>query len=436
MRITGTLSAVLLLLAAPLAAQEPPARTGGAELVDGVVAIVGDTVLLLSDVQAEMMNLEASGQPVPTEPGAREQVAREIIQSRVTDLILLEAAQDAGISVSDAEVQQLVEQDLRSVRRRFNDSEVALQQALARSGLTIDDYRRQLAEQHRSRQMIEGFMAVRMRNRARPLISEDQIREYFESQRAGLGTRPATASLQQAVIRPTPSDSARQAARLEAEQVLVELARGGDFEVLARRFSDDVGTREHGGDLGWFRAGRMVPEFERAAFALRPGQTSGIVETDFGFHIIRLERVRGPERQARHILIQPELTPADHREARARADSVITAVRDGASLVRIAREHDTPPSEIEIPRIPMDRLPPAYETALAGAAAGEVVGPIELESPRGSSWAVLKVVDRQPAGEYTLEDVRQQIRGQLEQQAMVEQLVDELRSELYVAVLQ
>lgn len=435
MRIFGALSAALLVATAPLSAQEP-VPAGGTELIDGVVAIVGDTVLLLSDVQAEMMNLQAAGQQLPADPAARERLAREIMESRITDLILLEAAQDAGITASEAQVQQAVEDDLRSVRRRFNDSEVALQQALARSGMTLEEYRAQLAEQHRNRQVIEAFMAVRTRNRARPLVSEDQIREFFEAQRAGLGTRPATISLRQAIVQPEPSDSARRAAELEAEEVLRELSQGADFEVLARRFSDDEGTREHGGDLGWFRAGRMVPEFERAAFALRPGQTSGIVRTDFGYHIIRLERVRGAERQARHILIAPELTEADRRIARERADSIAQAVRGGADIVQIARAQDTPSGEIEIERIPMDRLPPAYETALRNASEGEVVGPIEIESPAGSSWAVVRVTGRQAEGAYTIDDVRDQIRDRLQQQLMIEQIVEELRREMYVAVLQ
>lgn len=435
MRIFGALSAALLVAAAPLSAQEP-VPSGGAELIDGVLAIVGDTVLLLSDVQAEMMNLQAAGQQLPTDPTARERLAREIMESRITDLILLEAAQDAGITASEAQVQQAVEDDLRSVRRRFNDSEVALQQALARSGMTLEEYRAQLAEQHRNRQVIEAFMAVRTRNRARPLVSEDQIREFFEAQRAGLGTRPATVSLRQAIVKPEPSDSARRAAELEAQEVLRELSQGAEFEVLARRFSDDEGTREHGGDLGWFRAGRMVPEFERAAFALRPGQTSGIVRTDFGYHIIRVERVRGAERQARHILIAPEVTESDLRIARERADSIAQAARGGADIVEIARASGTPSSEIEISRIPMDRLPPAYETALRNASEGEVVGPIEIESPAGSSWAVIRVTGRQAEGAYTIDDVRDQILDRLQQQLMIEQIVEELRREMYVAVLQ
>jgi hypothetical protein len=137
-------------------------------------------------------------------------------------------------------------------------------------------------------------------------------------QRGRLGQRPATVSLQQAIIKPQPSDSAKAAARRRATEVLEELRRGGDFEVLARRHSQDPSASQ-GGMLGWFRQGQMVRPFEMVAYAMRPGDVSGIVETEYGFHIIKLEKVRGPERQARHILIRPEVTPADVEAARAQA---------------------------------------------------------------------------------------------------------------------
>ena len=99
----------------------------------------------------------------------------------------------------------------------------------------------------------------------------------------------------------------KPAARAKAEEVLKRVKAGENFENLAKEYSDD-GSKQNGGDLGWFGKGRMVPEFENAAFALQPGQTSEIVESQFGFHIIKNEgrRTGDPERASQEVAQEKE----------------------------------------------------------------------------------------------------------------------------------
>jgi peptidyl-prolyl cis-trans isomerase SurA len=428
MRKILTLGA-LLLVATPLHGQIPQLGNGGPELVDRVVAVVGDTVLLLSDVQTEMQQFQ-----MPTDPREAEMMAREILERQVANLVLVSAAREAGIVVPDEQVSEIVEQNLREVQRRFG-SEAAFTAALAESGMTRDQYRQMLIHQERDQMLVQQYLGSQLRNRARPMIDESDIREFFETQRGALQERPATVSFRQVVVTPRPSEEARRAALARAEEVIEEIRTGGDFAVLARRFSDDPGSREHGGDLGWFRADRMVPEFSRVAFALRPGQTSGIVETDFGFHVIRVDRVRGAERQARHILISPEMTDADIDVARERADSVARAIRDGASITTLAPRYNTPDDQITVTRAQVDRLPPAYAEAMRAATVNEVVGPVPLQDERLTRFAVIRLTERLDAGEYTLDDVRDTIRGRLQEEVMMERLLEDLRGQVHVRIL-
>lgn len=417
------------LIAAPAAAQTPAA---GEQVVDRVVAVVGDTVLLLSDVQTEMQQMRAAGGNIPDDPAAQEQIFRQILEQRVNDLVLLEAALAAGMSVRDEEVNQMVEEDVQSVRQRFG-SDAAFQAAIADAGLTERAFRQTREETYRNRLLTERFVQRQLSQAARPPVSDEAIRAAFAAQTDQLGARPATISFRQSIIEPQPTDSARKAALDTAEDLLRQLREGADFAALAKRHSDDPGSREHGGDLGWFRTGRMVPAFERVAFALPAGAISNIVKTEFGYHIIRVEKARGPERQARHILIRPEITEADIARARATADSLATAARAGARLPAPARSGPTgDPAELN--RIPVENLPPSYVAPLGDAAAGDVVGPFEIEGQSVPRFAVAHVTEVQQPGPYTLDEVRERIRERLQEREMVEQLVRDLRKTVYVHV--
>ncbi|HEX8692789.1 MAG TPA: peptidylprolyl isomerase [Longimicrobium sp.] len=430
MRFRFLLASALVALATPALAQQP--AQPGEQVWDRVVAVVGDTSLLYSDILIELEAMQAQGQQLPTDPAQRAALIRDLVQRRVDDLMLLEAARAEGTSVDATEVVTAVERQINQVQQQFG-SEEAFRQALARSGRTLEEYRQTLTQQFTDQTMVQRYIGQRLQKMAAPPVGEEEIRAFFEEQKGRLGQRPATVSLQQAIIKPQPSDSAKAAARRKAMEVLEELRKGGDFEVLARRHSQDPSASQ-GGMLGWFRQGQMVRPFEMVAYAMRPGDVSGIVETEYGFHIIKLEKVRGPERQARHILIRPEVTPADVERARARADSVATAARGGASLVEMAERYGTPADQRVARDVVLERLPAPYGTAVGAAAPGTVVGPFELAEGAGTSFVVAKVTERHEAGEYTLDDVREQVRSRLVQQKQVERLLEELRGRTHVQV--
>ncbi|HYR06757.1 MAG TPA: peptidylprolyl isomerase [Longimicrobium sp.] len=431
MRIAFAL--LLTLAAAPALAQaQPPAPQPGEELWDGVVAVVGDTTLLRSDVLLALEAMRAEGRTVPTDPAAYGQLVQELVTERVNDLLLIEGARAAGEVVNDTEVELAVEDQIRQVRERFG-SEAAFTQALAEAGRTPEGYRQELSRQFADQTLVQRFVRKRMAEMAPPAVSDAEIAAFFEANRARFGTRPASVSFQQVLVRPLPSDSARAAALRTATQVLTELGQGAEFEVLARRYGTD-GTRERGGDLGWFRQGQMVREFDQVVFAMRPGQTSGIVETEFGFHVIKLEKVRGPERQARHILIRPEITQANIDAARQRADSVAAAIRAGAQTQELAARYNTPDALRFQQNVPVDQLTPAFQTALEGAVSGTVAGPITVEGGPTPAFAVVRVTGRQASGEYTVDDQRDRIREMMREQRLMQRLIEELRRDMYVAV--
>jgi peptidyl-prolyl cis-trans isomerase SurA len=287
--------------------------------------------------------------------------------------------------------------------------------------------------------MVQLYMARQAQSQRNVELTEDELLARFREVQPQMQQRPRSITFRQVVIRPQASDSAKEAARAAIDS-LMDRARGGeDFAELARQYSDDLGTASEGGQLGWFRRGQMVSEFEDVAFALGP-QRMGIAESPFGFHLILVERTRGrSEVQARHILRIPGVSPSDIDTAREVARGVLGRLRAGEDVKALSDElgDDTEPDSLTVAMDQLSELPPAY-TALRTASVGDVVGPLEYRGGAGTAAdlriSVVKIEEIREAGAYTFEDVRPLLAEQLQQMKKQERILERLRENTYIDV--
>lgn len=406
-------------------------------LVDRIAAVVGDSVITLTQIEERIFQLQYQGVEVPEEPGARARLQRDVLDQIIGEQLIVQAAiQDSTIVVDEAELDDMVSQDLQQRSRGFQGGAPAFQQALREQGWTLASYREFVRGQARQQLLYQQYMAKHTRDLSGIVVDEEEVRSFFQEQREQLGQRPPTVEFGQVVVLTTPSDSAREAARQEAERVREMAVEGEDFEDLARRFSDDPGSREDGGDLGWFRRGAMVDAFEDAAFNLPVDAISLPVETDFGFHIIKVERRRSAEIRARHILISPESSDADRARAREVAEGVKEALEAGEDLATLREEFgdQQSPDTLEVPFDRLRELPPGFAEPLLQSQAGDVLGPLEFESQGVARFAVLKVMEVREGGAYSFADLEDRIRERLQQEKLMEQILEDLRSSTYVQI--
>src|SRR5947207_1928444 len=405
--------------------------------IDRVVAIVGDQPLLWSDVLTAINQRRAQGMQLPADSAAQQALARQVLGDLVDEEILVQKAKELKLEVTDADITSAADRQIKQVRSQF-PSDQDYRNELRRAGLgTPEEYRKSLIEQYR-RQNLQQKAFAELRKKAKPVnVTEEEITAAFERSRADLQKRPATVTFRQIIVAPHASAAAKARAKARADSLLAEIKKGGDFEQIAKRESMDPGTKQLGGDLGWNRRGSgLVPEFEAMMFALRPGEVSPVIETAFGYHIIRVDRVQSAEVKARHILIAPVIDSADLAAAKVEADSVAALWRRGVSYdTLVAKHHDPTEEKGVLQPFPRDSLPPSYSAALAGAKAGHITDPFQLANPRGQpKFAVLQVVTATDAGEYNQSEIRDQIRAQLSEERSIRQLLDELRKKTYVSL--
>src|SRR5215213_906491 len=379
------LSALATMVAAPIAfAQNTPSppvparpaalpSDSGALQVDRIAAVVGDRPILWTEVMEEINERRASrGLKLPTDSAEQIAVARGAIQEMIDEEVIVQhALRDTSVHVADLDVQNAADAQMKRVRSQFKtDAEFAT--ALKSGGFgTPDEYKRWMIERSRRSALQEKLFAkLRQAGKIVPVsVSEQDVNEAFEKSKDNLPKRPATVTFRQIVVPARASEAAKAAARAKAESLLVEIRKGGDFEQIAKRESMDPSSKELGGDLGWNRRGAMVPPFERWMFALAPGMTSPVVETTFGYHIIRVDRVQPGEVKARHILIRPRIDSADIAAAKVRADSASAAWAAGVPFdTLVAQYHDRDAQEETGSLQPFDRsqLPESYKAAFEG----------------------------------------------------------------------
>lgn len=436
----GLVTACAALACSAAVARAQQASDTGAVFttVDRVVAVVGNVPIPLSRLQERINILRSSGFTPPTDSSDLAAFKHQVLEQIVNEELVVQAAQkDTNVKVTDQQVQAEVDRQLKGYKSNFSNDYDFRQQLQTTGFASEDDFRRYLTYQAR-RELLRNAMVKQMQDkgvvRSIPLTDEE-FRQYYEATKGQLGQRPATVSFQAVVLPIQATPAAMAAAHARADSILAKLRAGADFAAMAKQYSDDPGTKEQGGELGWFRRGQMVREFEQVAFSLKPGQISDVVRTPFGFHIIQVEHVDPTEIDARHILITPNVTDSDRAVAKRLADSVAGMLRHGARIDSLIRRYgDSSEQGVFEDVVSGPPLPQPVQDVLANATPGAILGPVEADQNGRTHYWVIQFDSAKAAGEYSLEEVKSRMMDQLEQNKGIQRYVDALRAQTYVDV--
>lgn len=268
--------------ATPAAAEpqppEPP-KPMPAELPN-VLARVNGAEVTKADFDRLIKNMElGAGQPVPAE--RRDEIYRGALDQLVTYTVLKQEARARKITVPDAEV----EAGLQEMRKQFATEE-EFKKALSDRGMTLDRLRADARIDMAINKMIEDEVAKE------PEATDVQVRDYYDKNPDKFKQDEAVRASHILIrVEPNATDAEKQKARARAEELAKQAKAGADFGELARKHSAD-GSAAMGGDLNFLVPGQTVAPFDKAVFSMKPGEISDVVETEFGFHVIKVMEKR------------------------------------------------------------------------------------------------------------------------------------------------
>lgn len=286
------------------------------KLIDGVIAVVGDKILLKSELENQVAALKAQGMLIDNE--ARCQITEELLFQK----LMLHQAELDSVNVTDAQVDN-------EMNRRLNyfisqvGSEKKLEQYYKK---TIQEIKDELKSSIKD-QLIGQTMQQNITSGIK--VTPKEVKTYFESlPEDSIPLISSEIQISQILVLAKQSKDAREIAKDRLNTIRERILKGEQFSTLAVLYSEDEGSAKRGGELGFLGRADLVPEFSAALFKLKDNKiVTDIVETQFGFHIIQMIERRGQKVNSRHILIKIKNDEQEIQKAKNLADSLYTLLQ-------------------------------------------------------------------------------------------------------------
>jgi peptidyl-prolyl cis-trans isomerase SurA len=404
------------------------------DFVDGIVAIVGDEIILYSELMqttqgfAIQMGLNAQQQPEKLEA-----LKKEVLQNLISERVLLAKAEEDTITVDDQQVDTELENKIQEFILQLGSRE----KVEAQFGMSIQKIKRDYREEIRKQLIVQKVRMEKLQNMS---ISRREIEDFFLTKQDSLPARKPMVHLRHILLTVKAGEDTRQSAFKKILEVQKRLLAGENFEDLAKRYSEDPGTAEQGGDLGFVERGMLYKEFEEVAFQLENGEISDIVETPVGFHIIQMVEKRGDRIHVRHILVRLQTSAEDEQQIIEKLKNIrqqaITG-QDFAELAKTYSEDETTKDEGgDLGWLPIEMLQIEQFKNLAYTLnEGEISEP--FKTPFG--YHLVKLEEKKPARKLNLTDDYEDIKNialNMKQQKVLTEWVEELKKSMYIEIKQ
>ncbi|MEW6412693.1 MAG: peptidylprolyl isomerase [Candidatus Zixiibacteriota bacterium] len=422
----------LVLILTAVAVFASPA-TAQREVIDRIVAVVGDQVILASELAGQMQLLVLQSGTRPKNQQEIEQLQKDVLDQMVSDrLFLLAAREDTSISVREEEIDDALEEQVTRISQNF-DSYDEFMAALASEGLSLRDLKRRYRTDVENQMLKQRFIQSKL---ATVSVSRQEVKEFYDTFKDSIPSQPEGVKLAHILLTVRPSQKVEDSIRQYVTDLRQRILDGADFATISSQYSTG-GAGVNGGDLGYLSPEDVVPEFARAAFNLNIGDISGVIRTQFGYHVIKCEGKEGERSRLRHVLVEVPATLEDSSMTYQLADSLLQVAREGDDFAQLAKafsaDNDTRAQGGELGWFAVADMPQEFADAVQGwDTPGEYRGPVTSRY----GIHILKLLDYQPEKEYTFDEDYDRIKELARQDKtgkMVDKWIEQLKDKTYIS---
>lgn len=416
-------------------AQETKAQYSGGTTIDKIVAKVDNYIVLRSDL--ETAYLEASGQ----NPKARLNRC-DVLRQLVIEKVLLAKAEIDSVVVSDDEVNANLDRRLQYFITTYGRESIEEQ-----FGKSVEEFRDELRSDIRDQLTAQQMQQTITKD---VKVTPSEVRTFFKKiPEDSLPFYSTEVTVGQIVKLPTVSKDQKDITRKKLLEIRERIISGESFAELAEEYSEDPGSAIKGGELGFMERGQLVPQYEATALKMQPGEISQPVESEFGFHLIQLIERRGNRYNSRHILLKPNSSDLDIKNAEIFLDSLRNSIiNDTLDFAKAAKEHsddkETAASggffvaQDGSNRVSTDEIDPVIFFTIDTMKIGNITKPLEYRMPDGKQAVrILYYQDRTRPHQANLREDYQKIYNAALEERKTEALrlwFNEARKEVFIDI--
>ncbi|MEI7695482.1 MAG: peptidylprolyl isomerase [Chlorobium sp.] len=298
-----------------------------AEVIDGVIAVVGNEAIFKSEIDSRALMARLQYPELAQD----KKLHRTILDGLIDQKIILAKAKIDSVSIDLNTLDSMANDRFRQISSRFVSTS-DMESRLGKSSAAVRDG---IRSELRNQQLID---TLRRKKTTGITVTYAEVMDFYKENQAQIPPLPEGGSVSQIIKYPSVSAEKRATALSKMQSIQTELKGGADFATLAETYSDDPGSAKMGGDLGFVRKGQLIQAFESAAYALKEGGISDIVETRYGYHLIQLLSKEENSIHVRHILVGLDRSKGDFTEAirqlKAVHDKVISGKQSFAEMAK------------------------------------------------------------------------------------------------------